>query len=552
MITHWIGTALSTLALFTVMQPLAANAGPVSYEPLGIGERPTTDGEYVVWTADDQVHALELLTSDLTVIDGHFNDPASSVRRSDATVRDGIAVWVERPRCCPSDPGRIAGATIDTGQRFVFAEAAGGVHGPNPRFHDDSTLLWHDHNTIYGKAVDFSSDQFVVYEIPSDDDPVTDAFIVDLATDGEWVVWIEDHYDAGDDNILNEDEIHRSLKALKIGTETVVTIAGSQTPRLNGGVDVSEGLVAFTHDERVLVHDLSTGSQTMISTDARQPTIDGRYVFWTDTHSSIGGELRADLLAYDLQTNVTFSVAFALGINWFANADSGVLTWQRGNTLSTIHARRISAILPSAFRPEPAFWHPGATYFPETGHSLILGFRDYWEANGGLPVFGFPLTEEFDQTTTDSPRLQRIQIFERQRFEWHPELEGTPYVVLLGRLGAENAVQRGLVGTPAFLPSARMDDGECAYHDATGHNVCEDFLRYWASHGLDFGDEDTSYRESLALFGHPLSEAFVNPETGLLTQYFERAVFERHPDNPPEHQVLLRRLGAKVLDGYGW
>jgi hypothetical protein len=26
-------------------------------------------------------------------------------------------------------------------------------------------------------------------------------------------------------------------------------------------------------------------------------------------------------------------------------------------------------------------------------------------------------------------------------------------------------------------------------------------------------------------------------------QYFERAVFEYHPNNPPEYQVLLQRLG---------
>ena len=28
---------------------------------------------------------------------------------------------------------------------------------------------------------------------------------------------------------------------------------------------------------------------------------------------------------------------------------------------------------------------------------------------------------------------------------------------------------------------------------------------------------------------------------------FERAVFEYHPENPPEWQVLLRRIGAEAL-----
>jgi spore germination protein len=55
------------------------------------------------------------------------------------------------------------------------------------------------------------------------------------------------------------------------------------------------------------------------------------------------------------------------------------------------------------------------------------------------------------------------------------------------------------------------------------------------------------YRESLALFGFPISEEFVDPDTGLVTQYFERAVFEYHPDNPAPYTILLRRLGAERL-----
>jgi hypothetical protein len=38
----------------------------------------------------------------------------------------------------------------------------------------------------------------------------------------------------------------------------------------------------------------------------------------------------------------------------------------------------------------------------------------------------------------------------------------------------------------------------------------------------------------------------------VLTQYFERAVFEHHPNNPVEWQVLLRRMGAEVLAERGW
>ncbi len=46
---------------------------------------------------------------------------------------------------------------------------------------------------------------------------------------------------------------------------------------------------------------------------------------------------------------------------------------------------------------------------------------------------------------------------------------------------------------------------------------------------------------------------FVDPETGFESQYFERAIFEYHPDNAgTEFEVLLVRLGAQELVDRGW
>ncbi|HYI16574.1 MAG TPA: hypothetical protein VEX37_14350, partial [Thermomicrobiales bacterium] len=50
------------------------------------------------------------------------------------------------------------------------------------------------------------------------------------------------------------------------------------------------------------------------------------------------------------------------------------------------------------------------------------------------------------------------------------------------------------------------------------------------------------------LFGFPISEEFVDPDTGLTTQYFERARFEFHADNPEPFDVLLGRLGATIVE----
>jgi Tol biopolymer transport system component len=164
--------------------------------------------------------------------------------------------------------------------------------------------------------------------------------------------------------------------------------------------------------------------------------------------------------------------------------------------------------------------------------------REYWEQNGGLPVFGLPITP-LQEETIDGQTLQ-VQWFERNRLELHPGNE-RPYDVLLGRLGAE-AVED--TGAP---PREEPREG-CAYFDETGYNVCGDFLAYWQANGLELdGVPGTTAQESLALFGYPLTGEF---ETTLedgnryVVQWFERARFERHPENQPPFNVLLSRLGV--------
>jgi hypothetical protein len=83
-------------------------------------------------------------------------------------------------------------------------------------------------------------------------------------------------------------------------------------------------------------------------------------------------------------------------------------------------------------------------YFPETGHTLAYGFLNFWRSNGGLATFGYPISEEFTEVSRDDGKPYTVQYFERARFEYHPEYRGTPYEVLLGRVGAELATARGL------------------------------------------------------------------------------------------------------------
>ncbi|HEX2184681.1 MAG TPA: SpoIID/LytB domain-containing protein, partial [Chloroflexota bacterium] len=81
-------------------------------------------------------------------------------------------------------------------------------------------------------------------------------------------------------------------------------------------------------------------------------------------------------------------------------------------------------------------------YFPETGHSLSLGFLEFWRTNGGLDIFGYPISEEVQEENGDgSGRAYTVQYFQRARFEYHPELP-EPYRISLGLLGDQVLMQR--------------------------------------------------------------------------------------------------------------
>jgi hypothetical protein len=96
--------------------------------------------------------------------------------------------------------------------------------------------------------------------------------------------------------------------------------------------------------------------------------------------------------------------------------------------------------LPFQRGPGPA--GASARYFPETGHTLAPPLRAYWEENGGLPVFGYPLSEAFRERSAADGKTYLVQYFERNRLEYHPEHMGTPQEVQLGLLGVQEYERR--------------------------------------------------------------------------------------------------------------
>ena len=174
-------------------------------------------------------------------------------------------------------------------------------------------------------------------------------------------------------------------------------------------------------------------------------------------------------------------------------------------------------------------------------------FREYWEQNGGLPVFGYPITAATTEQTAEGRFL--TQYFERNRFELHPE-KARPYDVLLGRLGDDRLKQQNRNWQD--FGTAKAESG-CLFFRETGHNVCDleagvGFKTYWAGQGLQDPKLDP-FQRSLALFGLPLSELTVETNAAgdtVITQWFERARFEYHLNNPRQSRVLLGLLGNET------
>ena len=72
-----------------------------------------------------------------------------------------------------------------------------------------------------------------------------------------------------------------------------------------------------------------------------------------------------------------------------------------------------------------------ALHFPQTGYSIGGDFRAFWERNGGLRFFGYPITPQL----VDEGVI--VQYFERAKFVMAPSGDGSGARVELGGIGSE-------------------------------------------------------------------------------------------------------------------
>ncbi len=150
---------------------------------------------------------------------------------------------------------------------------------------------------------------------------------------------------------------------------------------------------------------LSAADGILAPAQARtQAGIDVQPIIWRAWKAWGGAALFGEPLGPATQTGPEWVQLFERARIEYSPALSSAATSVRSGLLGR------ELLAPPQNRPEaPA---QDARFFPETQHNVRSPFSDFWQINGGLPIFGLPLTPEEQAIDEDGDPVIR-QIFER-------------------------------------------------------------------------------------------------------------------------------------------
>ncbi len=192
----------------------------------------------------------------------------------------------------------------------------------------------------------------------------------------------------------------------------------------------------------------------------------GHYVKgpFLDFYRTRGG---ARIFGYPL-TEVFYDQRIGLWVQYFDNVR---MEWHPENPEPyRVQLGLLAELLGHRYPPIPSSQIPGGNpyrrYFPETGHVVSFAFLVFYDQNGGLDIFGYPISEPM----VENGRI--VQYFQRARMEWHPERPKEERVVL-GALG-QAYIQR--FGVPEEYqrrqsPPASPSRDALTFEDSTSINV---------------------------------------------------------------------------------
>ncbi len=164
-----------------------------------------------------------------------------------------------------------------------------------------------------------------------------------------------------------------------------------------------------------------------------------------------------------------------------------------------VQGRLLGNAMVAMRRTEPAFLNVAnpadGTYDAVSLHTLRdtpAPFRTFYASNGGLRVYGRPLSEQTQEVNKADGKTYWVQYFERQRLEWHPDEPNPRFRVMLGLLGSEYRDAQH-AGEAAFTPNATVPD-QTAINDPGAVNPLPGFVYgfnavlYGGAHGTTWQD----------------------------------------------------------------
>ncbi len=434
---------------------------------------PDVDGPRIVWVEGANPAQRTIQGYDLSE-GGPFTVTGAPAEVADPAISGDVVIWREKE----ADGWHIQAKNIATNNTTALPTKSPNVAHPAI---SGSTAVWQEYSDGHWSLVqyDLQSEQRTVLTTSNADE-------MDPAIDGSELVFLRQAQTGGTAQLVARDLT--SAQERVIVADHIVT-----QPSVSGGVVVWEDWRSGLPD--VYAYDI--GAQVMYaiarSQQAFDPAVSQHYIAWISRSDTAHGRVQVVSLVPRLPTdpqdppavpsadNVYFPqthhfMSSGFKTFWQGHGGAEILGYPLTEEFSekdpttgeqiTVQYFQRAKLEYRASAPEgqhitvallgltltadrnfpkvdPVSDNDNTRYFPETGHTISLGFKDFWEANGGLAAFGYPISEEF----TENGRT--VQYFQRARFEYNPNSDNPDSKVTLGLLGQEALERLGLLPMPS-------------------------------------------------------------------------------------------------------
>jgi beta propeller repeat protein len=357
-------------------------------------------------------------------------------------------------------------------------------------------------------------------------------------TDGAHVVWRDAANKTSD--MTFDPTNNLDVYALNLTDYAITPV--STAPQLQNTPYVFGNIVVWT-DYRIApkddyssgdiyMRDLTTGRETAVSTASgyqSDPVTNGKVVVWSDLREGPDGQ--SAIYGYDMATRKEFLITRAQGPLSAPAIWGNTLVWYGyGNNMEDPDIFGYDLITKKEF---PISTARGSQVSPAIWGNLVVweDWRNNESLEGGLTasdIYGYDLIskQEFP-IAVGGDKLHTAPTVSGNTVVWVDRTndDGTSDIM--------SASITNVASTPG--PQHPQVPTNKLFRE-TGKSVSGAFLEHWLRNG------------GLAQQGFPISDPMqeVSDLDGksYKVQYFERAVFEEHPQNKPPYNVLLSQLGT--------